>query len=235
MDTAEEYDRCAKSYAHGTKRDLRKFSYDPLLSYLPDLKGKKVLDVACGNGGPTLELISRGADVKAFDVSPGQVELAKEQGIDCIVHDAIDDFSFLGRFDVVTAFMFLHYFKTEDKLQRAVNNVSNALNPGGLFYTITVEPEMLKGYDQYGIRITPKEGNRAWTELFDAGKKFSEFSNFYHPKKTYDRILSNHFDVKWHDAIVSEEGIEKYGYDFWKSYLKNPIYIAISCKKKEKI
>ncbi|WP_457624233.1 class I SAM-dependent methyltransferase, partial [Persephonella sp.] len=46
----------------------------PLIDLLGDIKGKKILDVGCGDGTLTLELVNRGADVIGIDSSPEMVK-----------------------------------------------------------------------------------------------------------------------------------------------------------------
>ncbi len=54
----------------------------PLLSNLVDfsqLKGKKVLDIACGTGWSTEQFVRAGAEVTAIDLTPKAVELTKKR------------------------------------------------------------------------------------------------------------------------------------------------------------
>ena len=55
-------------------------AYDhAILDRLGPLEGRRVLDAGCGAGDLTLELMKRGAEVTALDVSEGMVELARER------------------------------------------------------------------------------------------------------------------------------------------------------------
>lgn len=49
------------------------------LSLLPDVKGKRVLDGGCGPGIYAEELLERGAEVVAADVTPAMVEIARKR------------------------------------------------------------------------------------------------------------------------------------------------------------
>ena len=58
-------------------RDL--FNTPTFLSILPDIRGKKGLDIGCGEGGDTRELAKRGGRMTAIDVSERFVRHAKEK------------------------------------------------------------------------------------------------------------------------------------------------------------
>ena len=55
-----------------------------MLSLLPDVDGKRVLDAGCGPGAYSEALVNRGAIVNAFDVSDRMLELASERLRDSI-------------------------------------------------------------------------------------------------------------------------------------------------------
>src|SRR5918997_1575499 len=65
----------------------------PAFDRLGDLRGKAVLDYGCGHGMAAVVLARRGADVTAFDLSPGYVREAGERAaangvaVRCIVAD----------------------------------------------------------------------------------------------------------------------------------------------------
>lgn len=46
---------------------------------IEEVNGKSILDAACGPGKYAEILLSQGADVTGFDISPRMVELAKER------------------------------------------------------------------------------------------------------------------------------------------------------------
>jgi magnesium-protoporphyrin O-methyltransferase len=88
-----------------------------LLGWLPaDMRGLTLLDAGCGTGALAIEAAGRGAAVKAVDVSPNLVAIARER----IAHDfdagsvafAVGDMldPGLGRFDHVVAMdSLIHY------------------------------------------------------------------------------------------------------------------------------
>ena len=88
-----------------------------MLSYLPqDLSGRRILDAGCGTGAMAVELVRRGAEVLAIDLSPNLVAIARERlpadidpsKIDFRSGDMLD--SELGYFDHVVAMdSLIHY------------------------------------------------------------------------------------------------------------------------------
>jgi SAM-dependent methyltransferase len=244
-DAKQEYNVGAEGYQKATQRFMRKCAYEPtLMENFPNVKGKRVLDIACGDGLATRIIASLGAkEVVGIDISDELIKRTRNfhtPNVQYHVRDAIhEDLSEFGRFDVITAVMFLHYSQSKQDLKRAIQNVGQVIVPEGIFYTMTVNPELLRrGYCDYGVRITPEssqEGSRVKTELHSLDwKKFCEFSNFYWTQETYNSIFRDEgFEVQWHKGIVSEEGRKRFGDEFWKNYDKEPIYYTITAKKKE--
>lgn len=86
------------------------------LQLLPDVKGKTILDAACGPGKYAEILIDRGAMVKGFDISPKMIELAKIRNHnkgEFFVHDLSSQFSMIddNSCDIVLCALALHYIE----------------------------------------------------------------------------------------------------------------------------
>lgn len=108
---AEKYNELVEHKPHNAYYDRPN-----TLDLMPDVAGKKVLDAACGPGKYAEILLSRGASVTGFDLSPKMIELARErnkaQG-DFFVHDLSMPLPMLedGSFDVVLCALALHYLE----------------------------------------------------------------------------------------------------------------------------
>lgn len=121
----------------------------PLLSGIIDyasLKGKKVLDIACGTGWSTEQFVRAGADVTAIDLTPKAVELTKKRlelyGLkaNIMVADA-ETLPFPDNFfDYVLAWGCLMH--TPDT-QKAIDEIYRVLKPGGRFGAMM--------YNQYSL------------------------------------------------------------------------------------
>jgi len=127
-----------------------------------DVKGKRVLDLACGEGYNTRILATKGARVTGADFSEKMIELARREeakvkhGIRYYVLDAsnLKEFS-SGHFDIVTCFMSLQDIKNYKK---AISEVSRVLRnqgrfifsiPHPCFETITVNEKRISAGKRY--------------------------------------------------------------------------------------
>lgn len=75
------YEQFAARYAKYAQHKPHNAMYErpATLSLLPDVAGLDVLDAGCGPGIYTHELLERGAEVVAFDVTPAMIALARER------------------------------------------------------------------------------------------------------------------------------------------------------------
>jgi len=98
------------------------------------LKGKKLLDIACGTGVLTEQFVRMGADVTAIDLTPKAVELTKKRlelykiNANVIEGDAQQLPFPDNSFDMVCAWgCLMHMPKTE----KAISEIRRVLKPGG--------------------------------------------------------------------------------------------------------
>ncbi|MFA5961355.1 MAG: class I SAM-dependent methyltransferase [Parcubacteria group bacterium] len=231
-DTAVMYDANANEYAKASRRELRELTLQPsLVKHLGDLSGKRVLDVGCGMGNSSRLALSCGARrVVGIDISEKEIITAREidsyEPIKYLIRNAIDDLSDLGKFDLVTAILSVHYCTERAMLEKLFSNVKKVLKSGGEFLAVVVP---FSDYDGYGVRIsspTGREGEPSNVSLSDfGGSKFLDFDDIYWSEKTYQEVLEKiGFSVEWLPCFVSNEGIRKYGENFWRKFLDDPIY-----------
>ncbi|ASJ03747.1 SAM-dependent methyltransferase [Thermococcus profundus] len=99
---------------------------------------KRVLDLACGTGVPTLELAMRGYEVVGLDLHEEMLTVAKEKAkvrglnVRFIQGDALD-INFENEFDAVTMFFSSITYFNDSVIQQLFNSVKSALRPGGVF------------------------------------------------------------------------------------------------------
>lgn len=89
------------------------------LGLIGNVKGKNVLDAACGPGKYAEVLIDQGAEVTAFDLSPKMIENAKTRNPKhgtFFVHDLEKPFDSLPNetFDIVLCALAMHYVENWD-------------------------------------------------------------------------------------------------------------------------
>jgi SAM-dependent methyltransferase len=100
--------------------------------------GERVLDLACGSGRHSLELVRRGFDVVGADISPQLLEIARrdagEQGLDVSFVEAdLRELEFAAEFDLVLSLNdgAIGYLETEAENLRTFEVISRSLKPGG--------------------------------------------------------------------------------------------------------
>lgn len=143
---AGEWNKAVESWADFVREGkdyYRDEMNDPaFLKLIGNVKGKRVLDLACGEGHNTRSLAKKGAKVVGVDFSRKLIELAKQMerkerlGIDYYVSDAADLRKFSsGCFDVVACSMALMDIEGYEK---AIREVARVLKKGGRFvFSIT--------------------------------------------------------------------------------------------------
>jgi SAM-dependent methyltransferase len=99
--------------------------------------GERVLDLACGSGRHSLELVRRGFDVVGADISPQLLEIARRdaqtQGLDVVFVEAdLRELEFEAEFDLVLSLNdgAIGYLETEAENLRTFEVISRALRPG---------------------------------------------------------------------------------------------------------
>lgn len=100
-----------------------------ILAQLAPRPGERILDLGCGDGVLTTEIVASGAVVVGVDASPEMVAAATSRGLDARVMDA-RDLSFVGEFDAVFSNAALHWIPEADAV---LAGVRRALRPGGRF------------------------------------------------------------------------------------------------------
>ena len=137
----EAYQDLAFSYAEKIDTKPHNAYYDrpAMLSLMPELNGRKVLDAGCGPGVYAEELVARGAQVVAIDISERMLELAEKRLKNAIekghVELRVADLTLPLKladeeFDVVNAPLCLDY--VED-WQTLFCDFLRILKPGGVF------------------------------------------------------------------------------------------------------
>lgn len=99
------------------------------LDLLDPRPGERILDVGCGDGTLSLEIIGRGAEVVGVDNSPELVEAARAAGVDAERVDAAD-MDFDQRFDAAFSNAALHWMLDKERVAAAI---FKALRLGGRF------------------------------------------------------------------------------------------------------
>lgn len=244
---APQYDAIAELYQRSKHSPVRRYveSYT-FLGLLGDVKGLRVLDLACGEGFYTRLLHKAGARrVVGVDISPAMIALARAQehaqraGLEFVVAD-VQDMPVLGEFDVAVAGYLLHYAPDRAALLRMCRSIAMQLPAGGRLITINENPEQpearYRGYEQYGFGKSvdaPRVEGAQITYTMVAGREVFRFQVTHFERRTYEWALlaAGFSDIRWHPVRLDPAGVTAQGEEYWREYLDNPPIVGLDCRR----
>jgi ubiquinone/menaquinone biosynthesis C-methylase UbiE len=122
--------------------------------------GARILDVCCGSGHVTKELVRRGYRVTGIDASAKLIALARRDlpEVDLRVQDA-RTLCLESQYDAaISTFDSLNHILTVDDLCRVLAGVHRALEPGGLFvFDMNLEEAYSADLRQWIVRVRDEE------------------------------------------------------------------------------
>jgi len=101
----------------------------PVVKWLAPRAGERVLDLGCGDGTLSLELVALGCEVVGVDSSPEMIAAARRAGLNAQVMDG-RKLAFDDAFDAVFSNAALHWMTSPEAV---IDGVWRALRPGGRF------------------------------------------------------------------------------------------------------
>jgi SAM-dependent methyltransferase len=135
--TLQFYRGNAEAYA-GREITSRQARLTAFLALLP--KGARILELGCGAGGDTAEMLARGFDVRATDGSPEMAAVAAKRlgrRVETLLFHELDD---VEAYDAVWANACLLHVP-RDQLAHVLSLIWRALKPGGAFFASYKEGE----------------------------------------------------------------------------------------------
>ena len=154
------YDPIAEQYARAKQQPWRAYiEAFTLMRLIGDPTGKRVIDIACGDGFYTRMIRQRGAaNVTGVDLSEKMIGLARasearqQLGIDYIVGDG-RDLGVAANYDLAVAAYFLNYAHDRDELNAMCSGIARwseagrtvrdgELQSGMQFYRVAVLPQI---------------------------------------------------------------------------------------------
>jgi len=136
--TREVYNRIARKY-HDKRRDPEQGSWnifleEPAIASVlePLVSGRRVLDLGCGTGILTRQMIAWGGEVSGVDISDEMIRLARAEmpEIDFQIASATDLLYNSETFEVVASSLVMHYLQD---LRPSFREVARVLKPAGDF------------------------------------------------------------------------------------------------------
>src|SRR6516164_11052357 len=156
------YDPIAEQYKRSKQQPWRAYvEAFTLMRLIGDPTGRKVIDIACGEGFYTRMIRQRGAaKVTGVDLSENMIELARASeaqeplGIDYIVGDG-RGLGVAADYDLAVAAYFLNHAHDRAELGAMCRGIARCLKPGGRFVTVNCNPACdfpaAPSYRKYGF------------------------------------------------------------------------------------
>lgn len=216
------------------------FEIPALFSMMPDLKGKRVLDLGCGFGEHCKQFIHRGAQkVVGIDISEKMLEVAKKENSDAgitYINMPMEEIAQLNeRFDVVVSSLAFHY--VED-FSGVVRSIYDMLDADGIFVFSQENP--LCTCHSGGDRWTRDEnGEKLHLNLADYGIEgeresvwFVDNVKKYH--RTFSTIINTLIEVgfsveKMIEPLPTDELLEQY--PDYRDLFHKPDFLLLRVKK----
>jgi toxoflavin synthase len=218
------------------------------LTLIGDVKGKRVLDVACGEGYFTRMVRNAGAaEVVGVDISERMIDLARQQearqplGIEYRVEDAKTLGGQAGQadFDLVVGVWLLVYAQTRAELAQMCQGVASRLRSGGRFVTVVGNPAVygfdpLPDYRKYGYTLSLADhvfegAPIKWILLLEDSTL--EIENYYMPIAAYESALTQagFQDFAVHMPEMPPAPDDEPGY--WDDLRRYPSFVLLDCVK----
>ena len=216
------------------------FEIPALFSMMPDLQGKRVLDLGCGFGEHCKRFVECGAEkVVGIDISEKMLEVAKAENADhkiTYINMPMEELAQLQeQFDVVISSLAFHY--VED-FEGVIRNIHSLLEENGVFIFSQENP--LNTCHSGGDRWTRDEnGNKLYMNLANYGVEgeresvwFVDNVKKYH--RTFSTIANTLIDAgfiieKMIEPLPTEELLEKY--PDYEDLFHKPDFLLIRAKK----
>ena len=161
------YDKLALLY-HKRRLNVKTFNEvlekPIILSFLGNIKNKKILDAGCGSGIRSKILARKGAKVIGVDISKNMLDIAREycKGLKIRFDKAsIDKLPYKNNsFDIIIASLVIHYLKNPNKAFKEFHRV---LKKGGILIFSTNNPctgDLIRYKNKWAFAVTDYFNNK---------------------------------------------------------------------------
>jgi len=240
-----DYNQLANVYHFAKKNPVKQYSEEfTFFKSLGNIRGKSVLDLACGDGYYTRQLKLNGASlVVGADISEKMIERARNienkrpSGINYTLFD-VCQFKKIGSFDIVTSVYLFPYARSFNMLNQMCKTIVLNLKPGGKMISVTLSPfvsnEILDAQIYYDVEMTARnkltDGEIIQIKIITAQGDIC-FENTYWSKEAYTQALGDagFKSIVWHKPQISKTGMQQYGKSFWHNHLSMPGFFVLAC------
>ncbi|PWI13862.1 class I SAM-dependent methyltransferase [Streptomyces sp. Act143] len=243
----QQYDVIGEAFEGFKALPLIRFGEVPsFLGLVGDVRGRSVLDLACGTGFYSREFKRRGAtDVLGVDISGEMIAVAEDRerreplGVRYEVGDVARLRPLGRRFDVALGVQCLNYAESIAELEQMCRNVHRHLVPGGEFFVLCQRPDYrfdCESLDTYGFRCEPtgeaaEAGPRCRVTALLEPQPISILGTVPR-REVYEESLraAGFGEIEWVPLSVSEAGISEFGEEFWADLLAHPPLVMLRCR-----
>jgi len=248
MTTSAYYDHIADSYDQSIQlMPVRQFVEVPsVLRMLGDVRGQRVLDLACGTGFYSRTCKRAGAaEVMGVDLSSEmlraaeEIEKATQLGITFRKADATQ-LPDLGTFDVVLAVYLLHYAPSLDALKAMCQGIARQLKPGGRLVSFVLNPNLAPDptyYREYGLvhheAEVRKDGQALQATIQIGDLVLPGLTVHRWEQATIESALRDAglTAVQFQPPEASPQGIAKHGAAYFEAYLRQPHCVLLQATR----
>ena len=159
--TINTYNKLAQAYQDRfMDLDIYNHTYDQFCEMV-DFKNPEVLEIACGPGNVSRYLLDKRPDLNiiGIDLAVKMIELAKVNNptVEYQVMDCLDISQLEHKFDAVMSGFCMPYINKHDCIKQ-IQDVSELIKPGGLFYLSTMEDDPAKS----GLKGSPNHSEKVY-------------------------------------------------------------------------
>ncbi|MFC5907943.1 class I SAM-dependent methyltransferase [Streptacidiphilus monticola] len=243
----QQYDGIGEAFEGFKSLPLTRYGEVPsFLALVGDVRGRSVLDLACGTGFYSREFRRRGAsDVFGVDISVEMVAAAREierrdpLGIRYEVGDVAELPPLEQAFDVALGVQCLNYAEDVVTMERMCRAVHRNLVPDGQFFVLAQKPDYrfdCASLETYGFRCEPTgtelgTGPQVRVTAFLEPQPISIVATAPRREVYEDCLRAAGFrDLEWVPLHVSEAGLREYGEAFWADLLTHPPLEMLRCR-----
>lgn len=240
------YDEIGEAFEGFKTLPLARYGEVPgFLALVGDVRGKSILDLACGTGFYSREFKRRGAsEVLGVDISGEMIaaarslEEANPLGIAYEVGDIAELPAYDEPFDVAVAVQAFNYADDVATIERMTRAIHRNLAPGAEFFLFMQNPDFRLGGEslaKYGFRCEPTGAeNEVGPQIRLTALLEPPISFTAHPPRrdVYETTLqaAGFTDLTWVPLEISPAGIKEYGEDFWQVFNDNPALTMLRCR-----
>ena len=242
-----QYDNIAENYKNSKRLPIFKVIEHTLVRCIGDVKGKSLLDLACGDGFNTRSLKQLGAGhTVGVDISAEMVRLARAEEIRAplgieYVCSAVQQLGTIGSFDLVTAVFLLNYAKSRADLATLCRTIYEAVKPGQRFAAIvddgavvSTTPGLYRKYGfNYRIPDAVREGDPVTIEVQADEESWFTFESHVYFRETYESTLrsAGFSAVTWQPLVVPPELEGHGGREYWALLLEHSPILLVDCRR----